>query len=235
MVVERRMSGDKVLVVSDDDELLAFLEPALVYAGFFLAVERSGARGLRVAREELYCLICLDRVLPDMDGFDVCRKLKGDAETSTIPILMFSGSGEAIDIMLALTIGAEDCIRKPVSPRELVARVEAILRRFRPGGIFKPEDERLVWGDVVIDAARHEVLVRGRAVSFTVTEFRLLRYFATRAGRVLSRDLLVKNVLGKDAGSRTIDVHVQSIRKKLGRCADQIATVRGIGYRPLKD
>jgi DNA-binding response OmpR family regulator len=226
------VKGEKFVVVSSDASVLGTLRNYAPIGGYSIVFASNGLEGHRAVRREFPDAVLIDSRLPDVDGFDLCRHLKSDVDTQNVPIVIFSESRDQSDVMLALGVGAEDFLTKPLRPRELVARIEAILRRYRPGSPRTSNEERVVWGDIVIDVGRHEVFVGGRKVEFTLTEFRLLQYFAARSGRVLSRETLVQQVLGKDAGTRTIDVHVQSIRKKLGRYGGWIDTVRGVGYRP---
>jgi two-component system phosphate regulon response regulator PhoB len=170
-------------------------------------------------------------MLPGLDGVEICRRLKADPATRSIPVVMVTAKGEESDVVLGLGVGADDYVVKPFSPKELIARVKAVMRR----GPLRDEaaPERIVRKDVVIDAGRHEVLVNGRAAVFTATEFRLLHFLAAHPGRVFTRDHLISRVLGDDAvvTDRNIDVHVTAIRKKLGAAREMIETIRGVGYR----
>ncbi len=196
---------------------------------------RDGDAGIELARREAPELILLDLMLPGRDGLDVCRDLKSDPVTRHIPIIMVTAKGEESDIVVGLGVGADDYITKPFSPKELVARVKAVLRR-APLHEVGQSRERLVLQGIVIDAARHEVLVDGRQVDMTPTELRLLHFLAEHMGRVFTRSQLLSRVIGGGAHvvNRNIDVHVRSIRTKLGPYREVIETVRGVGYR-LRD
>ncbi len=225
------MAGEKILVIDDEPDIREVIRYNLSNDGFRVVTAVAGDEGIQAARSESPDLILLDLMLPGVDGLEVCRILKGESRTRTIPIIMVTAKGEESDIVLGLGVGADDYIVKPFSPKELVARVRAVLRR----GVFREEDrERIDRGDIVVDAGRHEVGVRGRLVEeFTATEFRLLRFLASHPGRVFTRNRLLDRI-GDEATvvtDRTIDVHVRSIRKKLGDCGDQVETVRGVGYR----
>jgi DNA-binding response OmpR family regulator len=177
-------------------------------------------------------------MLPNLDGIEICKRLKHDPTTRPIPVVMLTAKGEESDIVLGLGVGADDYLVKPFSPKELVARVKAVLRR-GPLKDQREERERIALsaggGSVVIDAGRHEVVVDGEHVIFTATEFKLLHFLAAQPGRVFTREQLINRVMGEDAViiDRNIDVHVRSVRKKLGRHREMIETIRGVGYRFL--
>jgi DNA-binding response OmpR family regulator len=171
-------------------------------------------------------------MLPTIDGIELCRKLKSDPLTRAIPVVMVTAKGEEADIVLGLGIGADDYVTKPFSPKELIARVKAVLRR----GELKDEvgqRDRIQAGKLVIDLKRHEVRVDDNPVRFTATELRLLHFLASHPGRVFTRDHLLSRVIGEDAIviDRNIDVHIRAIRKKIGPCDNLVETVRGVGYR----
>jgi two-component system alkaline phosphatase synthesis response regulator PhoP len=226
------MTGEKIVVVEDEEDILEVIRYNLAREGFRVVTARDGAAAQRTIRTESPALVVLDLMLPGLDGIELCRRLKSDALTRSIPIIMVTAKGEESDIVLGLGVGADDYVTKPFSPKELVARVLAVLRR----GPLTDEvgaGERIVCGRVVVDAARHEVLVDSKSVPFTATEFRLLYFLASHPGRVFSRDQLLSRVIGESAVvvDRNIDVHVRALRKKLGAHRDLIATVRGVGYR----
>ena len=226
------MSRRKIVVIEDEPDIQELIEYNLNREGFQVVVASTGDEGVRTAVREAPDLILLDLLLPGLDGLEVCRKLKSDPVTQAIPIIMVSAKGEESDIVLGLGVGADDYITKPFRPKELIARVKAVLRR----GQRQEEEndgERLVRGDLVIDAVRHEVRVAGKPVVLTATEFRLIHLLASHPGRVFTRDPLVTRVIGGGAAviDRNIDVHVRSIRKKLGEERDLIGTIRGVGYR----
>jgi two-component system phosphate regulon response regulator PhoB len=217
------MVREKILIVEDEIDILEVIEYNL---------SREGYRVLSIARSEAPDLVLLDLMLPGLDGFEVCRKLKADAVTYDIPIIMVTAKGEESDIVLGLGLGADDYVTKPFSPKELVARVKAVMRR----GALKPDEgakERTVAGSLTVDAARHEVLLDEQPVAVTPTELRLLHLLVSHPGRVFTRDQLLSRVIGEGAFvvDRNIDVHIRGIRSKLGSHRDMIETVRGVGYR----
>lgn len=225
------MSKESVLIVEDDPDIVELLQYNLERAGFRVITAQDGESGLREARTRQPNAIFLDLMLPGVDGLQVCRQLKEQEATRAIPVIMITAKGEEGDIVLGLELGADDYIPKPFSPREVVARLRAVLRRGRDKERGAPT--RIEMGSVVLDAERHEVLVDGQELPFTRAEFRLLWKLASRPGRVFSRDELVDGITGGEAYilDRNVDVHVSSIRKKLGTEAGIIATVRGVGYK----
>ena len=226
------MSRPKILVVEDEADILDVLEYTFSREGYRVLSTRNGGDAVDIARRESPRLILLDLMLPGLDGLDVCRKLKADAVTRDIPIIMLTAKGEETDIVLGLGLGADDYVTKPFSPRELVARVTTVLRRgpLRDG---EGDQARLVFENLVIDPSRHEVLIDGEPVDFTPTELRMLHLLASHPGRVFTRSQLVSRVIGDGAYvvHRNIDVHIRGIRSKLGRQRTLVETVRGVGYR----
>jgi len=171
-------------------------------------------------------------MLPGLDGIEVCRRIKNDPSSRATSIIMVTAKGEESDVVLGLGVGADDYVTKPFSPRELVARVKAVLRR----GLLRENqgaNERIERDGIIIDAGKHEARVDGKSVAFTPTEFRLLHFLASHPGRVFARDHLLSRVIGGDAFviDRNIDVHIRAVRQKLGRHRDLIETIRGVGYR----
>jgi two-component system phosphate regulon response regulator PhoB len=225
------LSRRRIVVIEDEADIRDVLRYNLEREGFEVTCATDGEEGLAAVRRAEPDLVLLDLLLPGLDGLEVCRLLKGDERTQRIPIIMVTAKGEEADIVLGLGVGADDYAPKPFSPRELVARIRAVLRRTEREA---PADEgRIVRPGIVIDTVRHEVLVDGEPVALTATEFRLLLTLASHPGRVFSRDYLVGRVIGEGVSviDRTIDVHVQSIRKKLGARRELIETIRGVGYR----
>jgi DNA-binding response OmpR family regulator len=218
-----------VLAVDDENDLLELIQYNLEKAGYLVLKARDGPQGLDIAREHRPDLILLDLMLPRMDGWDVCKKLKADAKTSRIPIVMLTAKNEESDKVQGLDLGADDYVTKPFSPRELVARVKAVLRRHETPATTGI----LSLGELTIDSPAHRVSIGDRTIPLTVTEFNLLNYLAERLGRVVTRTDLIDDVIGGDTavGDRTIDVHVMSLRRKLGRSGRRIETVRGVGYK----
>jgi two-component system phosphate regulon response regulator PhoB len=221
----------KVLVIDDEKDIVALLRYHLEKAGFQCLEGVDGAMALRLVREHRPDLLILDLMLPGMDGLEVCRHLRQDAATARLPILMLTAKAEEVDRIVGLEVGADDYVVKPFSPRELVARVRAILRRAQ-----EPAD---LWvrrlGALEVDEARHSVTVEGAAVELTAKEFGLLCALIRANGRVLNREQLLEGVWGyADAAeieSRTVDVHIRRLREKLGPEAKRIVTVKGVGYR----
>ena len=225
------MSHTKIVVIEDEPDILEVIQHNLSREGFKVLACTDGAEGLKVVQNEAPALVLLDLMLPGMDGLEVCRLLKMDTVTQHIPIVMITAKAEESDIVLGLGLGADDYMTKPFRPRELVARVRAVLRRVPPtkaGGV-----ERLVRDGLVVDAVRHQVYIDDEEIRLTATEFRLLHFMASHPGRVFTRDQLVHRAIGEDAVvvDRNIDVHIRSIRQKLARYRGMIETVRGVGYR----
>lgn len=221
---------DTVLIVEDEPDVLDLVVYHLQKAGYKTLTARDGASGLRKACDQRPALVILDLMLPELDGVEVCKRLKADARTARIPVIMLTAKAEEVDRVLGLELGAEDYVTKPFSPRELVLRVKSVLRRAKGGA--EPV-EFLKDGDLVVDIAKHAVMLKDKPIELTATEFKLLATLLERRGRVQSRDRLLQDVWGYegDVDTRTVDTHVRRLREKLGKAADRIETVRGIGYR----
>jgi len=221
-----------VLVVEDDEGIREMLKYNLTSAGFSVQEASDGATGLRTARTSRPDLILLDLMLPGMSGLDFCRAVR---KTSRVPIIMLTAKDTEVDKIVGLELGADDYITKPFSIREVLARVNSVLRRSQPdSGEPRSVPEQDAIGDFAIDRAARRVLIAGKDVKLTAREFDLLSYLIANSGRVQSRDALLEHVWGPDfSGDRkTIDVHIRWLREKLtGRVPFVIATVRGIGYR----
>jgi DNA-binding response OmpR family regulator len=225
------LGNQKIVIIEDEPDIRDVLRYNLEREDFVVVCAADGETGIETVRAEQPDLVLLDLLLPGIDGIEVCRMLKTGERTRDIPVIMVTAKGQEADIVLGLGVGADDYATKPFSPRELVARIRAVLRR---AGQRQPEaDDTIVRGALVIDNVRHEVRVDGEPVGLTATEFRLLLCMAAHPGRVFTRDYLVNRVIGKGVTvvDRTIDVHVQSIRKKLGQRRDLIETIRSVGYR----
>jgi two-component system phosphate regulon response regulator PhoB len=224
------MASTKILIIDDEQDVIDLLSLHLRKGGFALSTATDGAAGLRLAREESPALIILDLMLPKMPGLEICKVLKTDAATRGIPVLMLTAKAEEIDRIVGLEFGADDYVTKPFSPRELVLRVNAILRRGKGDAV---EEKKLSIGAITLDPARHQVEVAGRPVRLTSVEFKLLSMLMRRQGRVQERDRLLNEVWGYESviDTRTVDTHVRRLRQKLGKAADAIETVRGFGYR----
>lgn len=224
------MPSPRILIIEDEQDVVDLLTLHLRKAGFALSTATDGATGLRKAREESPSLIILDLLLPKMPGLEICKVLKTDIATRQIPVLMLTAKAEEIDRIVGLEFGADDYVTKPFSPRELVLRVNAILRRAK-GEIV--EEKKLSIGSITVDQSRHQVTVGDRPVRLTSVEYKLLSMLMRRQGRVQARDRLLNEVWGYESiiDTRTVDTHIRRLRKKLGKASAAIETVRGFGYR----
>lgn len=222
----------KILVVEDDADILELVEYNLVKEGFLVERAMSGEAALRIAGSNGGLnLIVLDLMLPEIDGLEVCRRLKRDPACESIPIVMLTAKGEEADIVAGLELGADDYITKPFSPRVLMARIRAVLRRKEHGDLS--EDETVSVHDLVIHPGRHEVLLGGKPLQLTFTEFRVLHLLARRPGWVYTRYQIVDAIRGEHyvVTERAVDVQIAGLRKKLGDAGSYIQTVRGVGYK----
>ncbi len=222
----------RVLVVEDDEAMAVALRDGFAYEGYEVTVARDGEAGLALAREQPPDLMILDVMLPRMNGLEVCKLLR--SEGSELPVIMLTARGQEIDKVLGLKLGADDYVTKPFSFMELMARVEAVLRRVRPGGRTQQAAQR--FGDVTVDLARHEASKGGVPLELSPREFRLLGYLLERRGEVVSREELLDAVWGYDSipFTRTVDTHVAKLRKKIeDDPADPryIITVHRLGYK----
>ena len=220
----------KILVVDDEPDALELIQYNLKAAGYDVVTAADGEEALKKARASQPALVILDVMLPEVDGLEVCKTLRREPTTSSIPIIMLTAKAAEIDRVLGLELGADDYVTKPFSPREMVLRVKALLRRRTPS---EPEPENIEFTDLKIDIPRHEVLVGGKRVDLTATEFKLLTVLAERRGRVQSREALLRDVWEYDnfIDTRTVDTHMRRLRDKLGDAARYLDTVRGVGYR----
>ena len=225
------MSKIKITLIEDEPDIVEVMSYNLRREGFRVVAEVRGDEGINQVRKQSPDLVILDLMLPGIDGLSVCQQIKSDPLTQDIPIIIISAKGEESDIVIGLGLGADDYLAKPFSPRELVARVKAVLRR---GDIRRIEqDERILIEQLLIDVVRHEVRIANVPVSLTVTEFKILQHIASHPGRAFTRDQLLNRVTGKGVVvvDRNIDVHIRSIRKKLKGYGEKIQTIRGVGYR----
>ncbi len=229
------MPKERILVVDDEEDILELVRYNLVKEGYHVIGALTGEDALKKARAEVFDLIILDLMLPGIDGLDVAKKLKNDKKTEHVPILMLTAKGEEADIVTGLELGADDYVTKPFSPRVLVARIRATLRR----KASTPDDGTTVVRihELEIDPGRRSVLVFGQPVDLTYTEFQLLYIMARRPGWVFTRTHIVDAVRGDDypVTDRSVDVQIVGLRKKLGTCSKYIETVRGVGYRFRED
>ena len=225
------MSGTKIFVVEDEPDIAEVLEYNLGREGFEVQVFERGDTALSATRREPPDLVVLDLMLPGLDGLEFTRLMKRETATSRVPVIMLTAKGEEVDRIVGLELGADDYITKPFSPRELVLRIKAVLRRRADGGEAPPEI--LESGSVHLDVPGHHLKVGDSEVPLTATEFRLLKLLMERAGRVQSRSRLLSDVWGyaEDVDSRTVDTHIRRLRRKLDAEADRIETVVGVGYR----
>ena len=224
------MSKEKILVVDDEQDLVKLVRFNLEKDGYKVISAFNGEDALFLARKERPDLIVLDLMLPGIDGLEVCKKLKADTELVNIAVIMLTAKGEESDITLGLKLGADDYVTKPFSPKELVARVQAVLRRAKISSTTKDYIE--IEG-LKIDVNKHEVTIKNEVVPLTLTEFKLLHQLASKPGRVFTRDQLLDAVSGPETFviDRTVDVHIAALRKKLKTYANRIVTVRGVGYK----
>ena len=224
----------KILVVDDEPDALDLIQYNLKAAGYDVVTAEDGEEALKKARSSPPALVILDVMLPEVDGLEVCKALRREPATATVPIIMLTAKAAEIDRVLGLELGADDYVTKPFSPRELVLRVKSLLRRRTPA---EPETEKLEFPDLQIDIPQHAVLVGGKPVELTATEFKLLTVLAERRGRVQSRETLLRDVWEYDSliDTRTVDTHMRRLREKLGPVAKYLETVRGIGYRFVEE
>ncbi|CAN5294402.1 response regulator transcription factor [soil metagenome] len=225
------VTGERVLVVDDEADIVALVAYHLVKAGYRVSMASSGAEALEAARQDRPALIVLDLMLPGLSGYEVIEQIRAAEATRHIAVLMLTARRDESDRIQGLSLGADDYLTKPFSPQELVLRVAAILRRSGAGAVAS--NDALTIGPLSIDRASHLVLVDGESVELTPTEFKLLLTLAERRGRVQARAHLLETVweAAPDIQTRTVDMHVQRLRAKLGVAGDLIETVRGFGYR----
>lgn len=219
-----------ILVVDDDPGIVKVVRAYLEQAGFRVLVARDGKKAMQIARHEKPDLVVLDLMLPEMDGWDVCRALRKESD---VPIIMLTARVEDTDKLIGLELGADDYVTKPFSPRELVARVRAVLRRVQG---MPAQPEKISCGEITVDLARHAVTVRGKPVDVTPTEFDLLAVLMRDAGRSFTRAQLLEQTQGYayEGYERTIDVHIKNLRQKIEadpRKPQYIRTVYGVGYK----
>ncbi|PIW68435.1 MAG: DNA-binding response regulator [Candidatus Omnitrophica bacterium CG12_big_fil_rev_8_21_14_0_65_42_8] len=226
------MSKEKMLIIEDEKDIVKMLDYNLKKEGFKTLSAYNGEDGLDMASKENPDLILLDLMLPEIDGFDVCKALKSDPKTSHIPIIILTAKDQETDKIVGLELGADDYVTKPFSPRELIARIKAVLRRAKEKGKLP---EVLKIGDLTIDFSKIMVLIKDKPIELTSKEFELLKILIKAKGRVLSRDYLLDTIWGFDQAleiqTRTVDVHITTLRKKLKNESKRIVTVKNYGYR----
>jgi DNA-binding response OmpR family regulator len=226
------MKRARILVVDDEPDLVELIKHHLVREHYEVVTAHDGDRALAEARVRVPDLIVLDLMLPGIDGLEVCRRLRADARTKSISIVMLTAKGEESDAVIGLMQGADDYVRKPFGIKELLARIAARLRSVR--GDDSAELKKVTrFGELVIDPVKHEVTLAGEALVLTLTEFKLLHFLVAHRGRAFTRHELLDAVVGTEAViiDRNVDVHVATLRKKLGEYGQHILTIRGLGYK----
>ena len=221
----------KILVVEDEDDILELVSYNLSKEGYSVHRAMTGEEGLRVVLKETPDLVVLDLMLPEIDGLEVCRRMKRDPRSQQIPIVMLTAKGEESDIVAGLELGADDYVTKPFSPKVLMARIRAVLRRREQGEIS--DSEELHIHDLIIHPGRREVILAGKPLELTFTEFGVLHLLARRPGWVFTRYQIVDSIRGEHYAvtERAVDVQIAGLRKKLGEAGNYIQTVRGVGYK----
>jgi two-component system phosphate regulon response regulator PhoB len=226
------MTKSNILIIEDEEDIRELVKYNLQREGFSVLEADTGEKGLQLIQRTVPDLILLDLMLPGKDGLEICRLLKREERTRHIPVVMMTARGEESDIVTGLEMGAEDYVVKPFSPKVLVARAKAVLRRNASVPELQPDDVLKIH-DIVIHPGRHEVLVKDKPIDLTATEFRILHFIARRPGWVFTRYQIVDAVHGEDypVTERSVDVQIVGLRRKLKRAGNYIETVRGIGYR----
>lgn len=226
------MAGEKILVVDDEPHIVQLITFNLEKNGYKVISANNGVDGLKMAKSEFPQLVLLDLMLPELDGYDVCREIRRDNNIANMPVIMTTAKSEELDKILGLELGADDYITKPFSVRELVARVKAVLRRTK----IEYNDKIYKFGDISIDFQKHEVIKNNKKLELTLKEFELLEVLIKNKGRVMTRDFLLDKIWGYEyiGETRTVDVHIRHLRQKLeedDKNPKYIETIRGIGYR----
>ncbi len=225
------MAYENILVVDDEEDILCLVEYNLEKEGYKVTCVTTGEDALKLAKTMSPDLIVLDLMLPGIDGLDICRILKGNATTNSIPIVMLTAKGEESDVVRGLEMGADDYVTKPFSPNILKARIKAVIRRNTAGAIN--DDNFIKLREIFIHPGRHEASINDELLDLTLSEYRILYFLIKRPGWVFTRNQIIDAVHGDDypVTERSVDVQVVGLRKKLGACGDYIETVRGVGYR----
>lgn len=226
------MGKERIMIVEDEKDIVKMLDYNLKKEGYDTTSARNGEAAIELAKKEIPDLIILDLMLPGIDGLEVCKTLKNDGKTKSIPVIMLTAKAQESDKIVGLELGADDYITKPFSPRELIARIKAVLRRIKEKDALP---EKLKIGDLEIDFSKISVAIRGKPIDLTAKEFELLKTLIKAKGRVLSRDHLLDSVWGFDTASeiqtRTVDVHIRTLRKKIKGESKRVITVKNYGYR----
>lgn len=226
------MTTRKIVIIEDEPDILDTLAFSLKREGFLVYTSSNGIKGLSQVSKIQPDLVVLDLMLPGLDGIEICRSIKNSPHTKDTSIVMLTAKGEESDIVLGLGVGADDYLTKPFSPKELIARVKAVLRRGRLVDLHN-DDAAIQIRELLIDPAKYQVFVSGSQISLTATEFKLLHYLSLNPGHVFTRDHLLSNAMGGESFvvDRNIDVHIRAIRKKMNVEPPMIETIRGVGYR----
>jgi len=222
--------GKKILIVEDEKDILDLIRLYLEKEGYRICTAMTGVEGLKLVKSEHPDLVILDLMLAEMDGLEVCKRIRADPHTALLPVIMLTAKAEESDVVVGLELGADDYITKPFSPKALTARVKALFRRLER----KPDDApRLEYGSLGMDLTRHEVTVAGKDIPLTAKEFGLLEHLLRHPGRVLTRDVLLNAVWGYDyyGTTRTVDVHVRRLKQKIPLLEDAIVSVKSLGYK----
>jgi DNA-binding response OmpR family regulator len=224
------MVKKRILIVEDEKDIVDLIKYNLGKAGFNCSVSKTGEECLDTIEKKAVDLVLLDIMLPEIDGLEVCRRIKRDERFSRMPVIMLTAKGEEMDKVVGFELGADDYVTKPFSPRELALRIKAVLKRY---STQETEEDILKSEKLVVDIPRHSVKVGGKEVKLTPMEFKLLCILMKRAGRVQSRERLLNDVwdMASDVTTRTIDTHIKRLRGKIGKPGSCIETVRGIGYK----
>jgi two-component system alkaline phosphatase synthesis response regulator PhoP len=225
------MATETILFIEDEKNIVELVKYNLEQEGFRVLTAAKGHAGLETALREKPSLVLLDLMLPEMSGLEICKTLKKNEKTRLIPIIMLTAKGSESDKVVGLELGADDYMTKPFSPRELVARIKAVLRRSQE----KPAKEILRSGSLELDMTKHELRLKGKPVEITAKEFELLGLLMSSQGRVLTREVLLSKVWGYENSvnieTRTVDMHIGQLRKKIGKESERIVTVKSVGYR----
>ena len=225
------MAGETILLIEDEKNIVELIKYNLEREGFRVLTAMKGNAGLDMALKEKPALVILDLMLPELGGLDICKTLKHNDKTRHVPVIMLTAKGTETDKIVGLELGADDYMTKPFSPRELIARIKAIFRRVHE----KPKLESLKAGTLELDITKHELRLKGNSAELTAKEFELLKTLMEASGRALSREFLLERVWGYENSmnieTRTVDMHIGQLRKKLGKEAERIVTVKSVGYR----
>ena len=224
------MGKIRILMVEDDKDIIELVQYNLEREGFPITATSNGEDALRILEKETPGLILLDLMLPGMDGLETCRLIKQETRTKNVPIIMLTAKSEESDVVVGLQLGADDYLTKPFSPKVLIARIKAVLRRFSEK---TATTETKTIGALTIDVPKHKVTLQGKPIELTTIEFNILEFLSRHPGRVFTRDQIMDKAWkeGKFIVDRAVDVHIRGLRKKLSKAADFIETVRGVGYR----